>query len=111
LDSDDIDIICDRWSKLFLKISEKVIKKKRVKVRPYDKNWYNNYLRHLRIVKDREHTAWVKLRTDLNWGIYKAARNTYFQECDRIKLEYEEHIYATLASEINKFKKMVDPCR
>ena len=37
LDSDDIDIICDRWSKLFLKISEKVIKKRGLKSGPMTK--------------------------------------------------------------------------
>jgi hypothetical protein len=41
----------------------------------------------------------------INWDIYKAARNKYFQECDRLKLEHEEHIYASLASEINKNPK------
>jgi hypothetical protein len=99
-DIDDIDSICDRWTALFLKTSERVIGKKRVKVRPNDKHWYNNYLRGLRRVKDRDHGEWVKDRSQLKWDIYKASRNTYFQECDRTKLEYEEHIYATLASEI-----------
>ena len=101
MESENIDEICERWSSLFLNISERIIKKKRVKVRPYDKNWYNNYLRRLKRVKDREHGIWVTTRTDLQWAIYKAARNSYFQECDRIKLEHEEHIYSNLASEIN----------
>jgi hypothetical protein len=102
---DDIDAICNRWTALFIKISERVVKKKKVLVRPYDKSWYNNYLRGLRRIKDREHGEWVKDRTPLKWGIYKAARNTYFQECDRLKLEHEEHIYASLASEISRNPK------
>jgi hypothetical protein len=109
MESDDIDEICDKWSAMCLEISERVITKKRVKVRPYDKNWYNNYLRRLRRIKDRDHNEWTKERSDLNWNIYKASRNKYFQECDRIKLDYEEHIYATLASEINNNPKNGGP--
>jgi hypothetical protein len=100
-ESDNIDEICNKWTELFLGISERVITKKRVKIRPEDKTWYNNYLRRLRHVKDREYGLWVKDKIPVNWDIYKAARNKYFQECDRLKLEHEEHIYANLASEIN----------
>jgi hypothetical protein len=105
LESDDINVVCERWSDLFMNISEQVIRKKRVKVRPQDKNWYNNYLRRLKRFKDREHGIWVQNKSELQWDIYKAARNTYFQECDRLKLEYEEHIYASLATEITKNPK------
>ena len=97
---EDIDSICEKWTKMFLDISETVIKKKRVKIRPEDKNWYNNYLRRLRRIKDREYDVWAKDRTDVNRDIYRVARNKYFQECNRIKLEHEEHIYASLASDI-----------
>jgi hypothetical protein len=105
LESDNIDEICDKWTAMFTKISEKVINKKRVKVRPEDKNWFNNYLKRLRRFKDREYGVWTKNRTPLYWEIYKAARNKYFQECDRLKMEYEEHIYANLATEINNNPK------
>ena len=88
-ETEDMDDICLKWTDKFLEISERVITKKRVKVRPEDKNWYNNYLRRLRRVKDREHGGWVKARTDPNWDIYRAARNKYYQECDRLKVEYE----------------------
>ena len=103
--SDNIDEICDKWSELFLKISEKHVKRKKVRIRPTDKNWYNNYLRNLRRVKDRDYRSWTRDKNDLNWAIYRASRNNYFQECERIKMEYEEHIYANLASEIDKNPK------
>jgi hypothetical protein len=105
MNSEDIDDICESWTAKFLEISERVVTKKRVKVRPYDKNWYNNYLRHLKRVKDREHGNWVKDKNDLQWDIYKATRNKYFQECDRLKREYEEHIYSSLADQVNKNPK------
>jgi hypothetical protein len=105
LESDNIDEICDSWTATFMEIAERIVTKKRVKVRPCDKNWYNNYLRHLRIIKDRVHGQWVKFRTPVFWENYKTARNTYFQECDRLKLEYEEHIYGNLANEITRNPK------
>jgi hypothetical protein len=88
-----------------MNIAERVITKKKVKVRPHDKSWYNNYLRRLRRGKDRDHQAWVKSREPLDWDVYRAARNSYFQECDRIKLEYEEHIYASLADQVTSNPK------
>jgi hypothetical protein len=100
-ETEDIDTICNKWSEIFLRVAEQVVTKKRVKVRPEDKNWYNNYLRRLRKTKDRDYGVWVKNRVPMYWETYRASRNTYFQECNRIKLEYEEHIYATLANEIN----------
>jgi hypothetical protein len=99
--TDNIDTICDTWTELFTRTAENVINKKRVKVRPEDKTWYNNYLRRLRRTKDREYGTWVKDKNEENRDIYCAARNNYFQECDRIKLEHEEHTYANLASELN----------
>jgi hypothetical protein len=104
-ETENIDDICNAWTAKFTEIAQRVITRKRVKVRPNDKNWYNNYLRRLKRVKDREHGLWVKDRVPLQWDIYKAARNTYFQECDRLKLEYEEHIYSNLADQINKNPK------
>ena len=89
---------------MFITISARVITRKKIKIRLTDKTWYNNYLRRLRRVKDRDHKTWTRNKTDLNWDIYKASRNQYFQECDRIIIEYEEHIYATLADEIDKKK-------
>ena len=101
LNLDDIDDVCEKWTTTFMNIAERVITKKKVKVRPHDKCWYNNYLRRLRRVKDRDHKIWVTIRQPINWDVYAASRNKYFQECDRIKLAYEEHIYATLADQIN----------
>jgi hypothetical protein len=100
--TDNIDNICNKLTELFMTISERVIAKKKVKIRPHDKTWFNNYLRRLRRTKDRDHVTWTKDKTELNWDIYRASRNNYFQECDRIKVDHEEHIYATLADEINK---------
>ena len=101
-ETENIDTICNKWTEIFMSVSERVITKKKVKIRPQDKTWYNNYLRRLRRTKDRDHVTWTRDKTQLNWDVYKASRNNYFQECDRIKVDHEEHIYATLAEEINK---------
>jgi hypothetical protein len=39
-ETDSIDDICNKWTDIFLKISERVVTKKKVKVRPTDKTWY-----------------------------------------------------------------------
>jgi hypothetical protein len=104
-ESDDINEISEKWTNLFLKISNTVIPKKRVKVRPYDKNWYNNYLRRLRRIKDRDYRSWTRDKVPLNLDIYKVSRNEYFQECERIKREHEEHIYANLAADLENNPK------
>jgi L-rhamnose mutarotase len=105
MEFDTIDEICDTWTSMFKSVAERIISRKRVKVRPADKNWYNNYLRNLRRSKDRDHKVWTKSKTILNWDIYRNSRNKYFQECERIKIEFEEHIYSTLSSEITKNPK------
>jgi hypothetical protein len=99
-ETEDIDDICDKWTKKFLDISRTSIPNKKVTIRPTDKNWFNNYLRRLGRAKDRQHTIAVESNTILEWNFYKAAKNRYFQECDRIKKEYEEHMYASMATDL-----------
>ena len=100
-ETEDINTITDKWTETFMRIAERVISKKTVKVRPTDKNWYNNYLRRLMRDKDREYKAWTRDKSPLNLDIYRVARNKYFQECERIKIEHEEHVYANLATEMD----------
>jgi hypothetical protein len=100
LDSDDIDIVCDRWTDLFMKISKEKVPNHTVTVRPNDQNWYNNYLRQLRRSKDRKYCHAANNQSPESWENYRVARNMYFQECERVKTEYEEHILANLATEM-----------
>jgi hypothetical protein len=104
-ESNNMDTICDSWTKKFLDISRRQIPNKDVTVRMKDKTWYNNYLRRLKRAKDRFYHKALEVNTDENWNRYKAAKNNYFLECDRVKLEYEELTYASLATNLNSNPK------
>ena len=101
-ESNNIDTICDTWTKTFLDISRNNIPNKDVTVRVTDKSWYTTYLRRLRRSKDRYYHIAIESKGDIDWNRYKAAKSHYFLECDRVKLEYEESKYASLASDIDK---------
>jgi hypothetical protein len=98
-ESEDPNIVCDSWTDTFSDIVKLYINSKTVTVRPNDKGWYNTYLRRLCRVKDRAHRKWVRLKDDLIRTEYNIARNFYFDECDRIRLEHEEKLTQTLANE------------
>jgi hypothetical protein len=72
---------------------------KEVTVRPTDSKWYNGYLRKLCRKQMRDHKTWTKHKTLWAWEHYRASRNTYHQEVDRMKTEYEEKRAKTLATE------------
>jgi hypothetical protein len=97
--TDDPNIVCESFTNLFLEISKEFVMSKTVIVRPNDKTWYINYLRRLARLKDRSHRKWARYRTDENRQIYSTARNFYFDECARVKLEHEEKLNLTLATE------------
>jgi hypothetical protein len=95
--TDDINEICETWTDTFLNIAKSFVQSKLVTVRPKDKSWYNNYLRRLARAKDRSHHQLAYNRTDENLASYHIERNFYFDECDRIRLEFEEQRTETLA--------------
>jgi hypothetical protein len=105
LETDDINITCDTWTEMFLEISKRKIPNKLVTVRPHDKTWYNNYLRTLRRSKDRKYCHAAKNPNPHNWTRYKNAKKHYFLECSRTKNNYEDHIFANLASNIHSNPK------
>ena len=105
LETDDIDVACERWSDTFLTIARESVNTKDVTVRPGDKPWFNNYLRHLRLVKDRDHAVWTNNKSEPRWERYKTSRNFYFEEVDRLRDEYDEGKHTVLAEEVLKDPK------
>jgi hypothetical protein len=104
-ENDDINDICDKWSNLFMEQAKVSIPNRKVLIRTSDKSWYNNYLRRLKRTKDRYYNIAVKSKIPFDWTRYKASKNNYFIECDRLKLEYDEHLYATLADQVTSNPK------
>lgn len=68
-------------------------------VRPNQHPWYNGYLRKLCRTQRRDHISWTRYRTPWAWEKYRTTRNTYVQEVDQLKFEYEETQRKTLATE------------
>jgi hypothetical protein len=97
--NDDPNIAGETWTSKFLEISKLFVKSKTVTVRPNDKSWYSNYLRRLGRLKDRSHRKWARYKIPDNWESYCTARNLYFDECARFKLEHEEKLSLSLAND------------
>jgi hypothetical protein len=98
-ETDDINTICESWTAIMIAAVDKYVPHKKVTVRPNDKSWYNGYLRRLRKTKFKAHQKAIRLRTPDEWENYRQVRNWYFQECDRIKLEHEEKLEETMATQ------------
>ena len=99
LTSDDPNQATEEWTNKFMDVVREKIPHKEVTVRPTDSRWYNGYLRKLCRKQMRDHKLWTKHRTPWAWENYRATRNTYHQEVDRLKTEHEEKRAKTLATE------------
>jgi hypothetical protein len=97
--TEDPSFACETWTEKFLKIAQNFVKSKTVTVRPNDKSWYLNYLRRLARLKDRAFRKWANYKSPENREQYNVSRNFYFDECARVKLEHEEKLSQTLATE------------
>jgi hypothetical protein len=99
------DIVCKKWTQLFLKISQNSINVKSVLVRPRDNPWYNNYLRRLCRQKDRIfQKSKISLSQKLT-DLYKKTRNHYFTEVDRIHKDYDDQNFEMLSQGSSKNPK------
>jgi hypothetical protein len=96
---EDPTTACENWTKLFSDVVNTNIPHKDVTVRPEDSKWYNGYLRRLCHKQKRDHKKWTQQLTPWARERYKTSRNTYFEEVDRLKQEYNESMAKTLADE------------
>ena len=90
---EDIDKDCEDWTDLFLKITSKVIPNKIVTVRPSDKSWYNNHLRHLCTLKERAFTYFTRNDSEESKTFYNKAKNHYNDECRKAQAKFKENKY------------------
>jgi hypothetical protein len=66
-DYDDIDCVAQNWTDTLLNIARETIPNKMVTVRPWDKPFYNGYLRRLRRNKNRAHNLAKSDNTSAAW--------------------------------------------
>ena len=104
-DTSDINIVTSLWTSKVLSAASASIKHKNVVIRPNDKPWYNGYLRRLCRKKGRLHKIAKCNRQEHDWARFVSARNEYFSELKRIKLEYDQNKYNILAREKKSSKK------
>jgi hypothetical protein len=88
--SGDVDTAVADWTSKFKETTERCIPNKQVTIRPEDRTWYNGYLRRLCRKQQRDHRMAVQNSNDYTWETYRASRNWYSQEVQRVKHEYEE---------------------
>ena len=99
LAEDDPELAANIWTNKFLEVVNTQIPHKEVTVRPTNNKWYNGYLRKLCRKQLHNHRLWTQHRTPWAWERYRASRNTYHQEVDRLRQEHKDHLAETLASE------------
>jgi hypothetical protein len=98
--SNDIDKIAQTWTNTLISVAHDYIPNKVVTVRPWDKPFYNGYLRRLRRAKDRAHRRAKYDNTSEAWQIFRSHRNHYFSEIKRLKSETEIRLLVDLGESI-----------
>jgi hypothetical protein len=99
LESNDPNQACDTWTQMMTQVVKDNIPHKEVTVRPGENHWYNGYLRRLCRKQKRDHKMWTRNKSPTTRETYRVSRNKYFEEVDRLKLEHEESLSETLATE------------
>ena len=93
------DLAVNTWTEKFVDVVNTHIPHKEVTVRPMDHKWYNGHLRKLCRKQRHDHKLWTQHRTPWAWERYRASRNTYHQEVERLRQEHGDQLAKTLATE------------
>ena len=96
---------CEQFSAELISIAKSTIPNKEAIIRTHDKPWFNNYLRRLRRKRNRLFEKLKQENNDINRHIYKEFQRSYRLEIKRIKKEYEETKYSSLASNAERNSK------
>ena len=97
----DVNVIYERWNKLFMQIAHKHIPNRKVTVRLGDKPWYSNELRLLKRRKNRIHKKAKFNNSPIHWHQFRIARNEYCQKLKAAEKQY--YINLCDAVETNTF--------
>ena len=97
----DVNVIYERWNKLFMQIAHEHIPNRKVTVRLGDKPWYSNELRLLKRRKNRIHKKAKFNNSPIHWHQFRIARNEYCQKLKAAEKQY--YINLCDAVETNTF--------
>ena len=99
-DSRDVDLVAEKWTDMLINVALECIPNKMVTIRPWDKPFYNGYLRRLRRAKDRAHRLAKYDNTPEAWDIFRDHRRQYFSEIKRLKLETHNKLLASMGESL-----------
>ena len=97
----DVNEACTKWTDTFLNIARMFIPNKFILIRPNDKPWYTNALRHLkRRVKRLFHIA-KRSNVKEHWERYKTERNNYQMNLDLAEDQHKQSLAESLCKTRN----------
>ena len=99
-DSGDVDLVAQKGTDMLINVALECIPNKKVTIRPWDKPFYNGYLRRLRRAKDRAHRLAKYDNTPEAWDIFRDHRRQYFSEIKRLKLETHNKLLANMGESL-----------
>ena len=99
-EQDDIDVVTRRWTDILVTVARYIIPNKVVTVRPWDKQFYNGYIRQLRRAKDRAHHPTKHDNTAEAWNAFIFQRSHNFLEIRRLKSETEHKLLAGISDTV-----------
>ena len=97
LEVEDIDLATQMWTEYMTNAARETLPNKMVTIRPWDKPFFNGYLRRLKRSKDRCHRLAKYDNTPESWENFRQVRTFYFNEIKRIKSESEQKLLSQLA--------------
>jgi hypothetical protein len=71
----DVDEICEQFTKCFLKIAQECIPTNIITIRNNDRPWFNNEIRNKIRIRDRFRKAVLKFHRERDIKLYKKQRN------------------------------------
>ena len=99
--SDDVDNVCESWTKKLLSIARAFITNKAVLIRPNDKPWYTNELRLLKRKAKRWYSKAKTTNKYAHWGKYKQLQSEYKSALDQAYLDYKSNLNGKLCENRN----------
>lgn len=97
--SNDINKINDKFTQIILEICNKHIPSINATIRPNDKPWMNNEIRHLMRQRNRLYYKAKSKQCDVHWNNYRRKRNEVVEKIRMAKKDYFQHLKQKLSDE------------
>lgn len=104
-DSEDCNIVYEKWFSFFLSVVERFIPSKMVTIRPNDKPWMHGAIRRAIRKRDRLLSSFSRNKLPSNWEKYRAQRNLVTSLIRRAKVEHNTKINAVLSDPLTPSKQ------